>query len=430
MIRVPHLRWWMATLLFLATVVNYLDRQTLSLLAPMLRDEFGISNTGYSRIIFAFLLAYMIMQSGSGRLMDRLGTRLGFSLAMAFWSCAAMLHALANSAWSLAAFRFLLGAGEAGNWPGSVKAVSEWFPPKERGVAIGYFNSGSIAGALLAPLVVPWIALHYGWRPAFVVTGAVGFLWLVPWLWVYRPPERHCWITARELQAIRAGSGESVAMPAAPRWRDLLRYPQVWCLVAARMLADPVWWFYVFWLPEYLKRERGFSMQMIGELAWIPFLTGGVGSFAGGLASGRLMRRGWQGVGARQAVMALAAAGMLAGIPAVLVRSSSGCIALISVVTFAYCAWASNILALPTDLFPNEVVASVSGIAGTGAAIGGMAFTLATGIAVDRLSYVPVFAAAGLMPAAAATVLILGIRSPRRSGGPAAEDTDPRILFH
>jgi ACS family hexuronate transporter-like MFS transporter len=192
-----------ASLLFLATVINYLDRQTLSLLAPMLRDSFGISATGYSHIIFAFLAAYMIMQAGSGRMMDRMGTRRGFAVTIAFWSAAAMLHAAAASAASFAAARFLLGLGEAGNWPGSIKAISEWFPAKERGVAIGFFNSGSIVGALIAPMVIPWLALSAGWRAAFLFTGALGFLWLVPWLLFYRRPEEHPRITSRELALIR-----------------------------------------------------------------------------------------------------------------------------------------------------------------------------------------------------------------------------------
>ena len=389
------MRWWIATLLFFATVINYVDRQALSVLAPVLRDEFHMSNTEYSRVVFAFLLAYMIMQGGSGRIMDRLGTKTGFALTITWWSIAAMLHAGANSVLGFGVCRFLLGLGEAGNWPGGVKAVSEWFPPKERAFAIGYFNSGSTLGAVVAPPLIAWLVLRFGWRAAFVATGALGFLWLIFWLALYR--------------------STPVADPGAPppaqiRWRDLLRYKQVWGLVLTRMLSDPVWWFYVFWLPEYLKRERNFSLAMIGYFAWIPFMAAGLGCLAGGASSGWLIRRGWPVLRSRKAVMLVSAVLMMSGIPAVLVSEAGVAIALISLATFAFSTWASNILTLPADLFPNHVVASVSGISGTGAALGGMVFTLIAGAVVDRFSYVPVFVAAGLLPRVAATVVFRSIR--------------------
>ena len=407
---IPHLRWWIATLLFFATVINYVDRQTLSVLAPLLRDRFGMSNTDYSRVIFAFLLAYLIMQTGSGRLMDWLGVRRGFSLTIAWWSAAAMLHAAANSAFALGGCRFLLGLGEAGNWPGGVKAVAEWFPPKERAFAVGFFNAGSTTGAVIAPPLVTWIALQFGWRPAFVLTGALGFAWLAAWLLLYRAPEHHPRITAEELACLRAARNAEERPAESARWRDLFRYRQTWGLVLGRMLADPVWWFYVFWLPEYLKRERGFSLAMIGLFAWIPFLAADLGNLAGGWMSGRLIRRGRPVVRARTAVMCASAAAMLCGIPAVLVEGSAAAVALISCTTFAYSAWAANILSLPADLFPQGVVASVSGLSGTGAALGGMIFTLITGAVVDRFSYVPIFAAAGLMPLVAASIVVWGVR--------------------
>jgi MFS transporter, ACS family, hexuronate transporter len=405
------LRWGIVSLLFFATVINYLDRQALSLLAPVLRDTFGISNTDYSRIIFAFLLAYMIMQAGSGRMMDWLGTRKGFSITIVFWSIAAMLHAAANSALFFGFSRFLLGLGEAGNWPGAVKAISEWFPVRERAAAIGFFNSGSIVGALIAPLIIPWVALQFGWRAAFLVTGACGFLWLIPWLLIYRLPHQHPWISASELELIRepeSAGGDERTPPV--RWQSLLKRRDVWSLVFGRMFADPVWWFYVFWLPEYLKRERGFSMEMIAYFAWIPFLTAGIGSLVGGAASGWLIRRGWPVLRARKATMLFCTGGMLAGIPAVLTGNSFLALAMISTVTFAYSAWASNILALPADIYEKTIVATASGISGTGAALGGMAFTLATGFAVDHFSYVPIFFAAALMPFAAISILHWGIR--------------------
>jgi ACS family hexuronate transporter-like MFS transporter len=405
-----HLRWWIASLLFLATVINYIDRQTLSVLAPVLRDQFQMSNTDYSRIVFAFLLAYMIMQSGSGRIMDRLGTRLGFSLTIAWWSAAAMLHATASSILSFGLFRFLLGLGEAGNWPGAVKAISEWFPPKERAFAIGFFNSGSTIGAVIAPPLVAWIALTWGWRSAFILTGALGLLWLVLWLMFYRLPAEHRWIRKSELLYIQTAAQAEAHAAVRPRWLDLFRYKQVWGLVLGRMLADPVWWFYVFWLPEYLKRERNFSLAMIGYFAWIPFLTADLGNLAGGAASGSLIKRGWSVLASRKTVMVASAVVMMAGIPAVLAKDANAALALISLATFAYSTWAANILTLPADLFPQHVVASVSGLSGTGAALGGMVFTLIIGIVVDRFSYLPVFVAAGVMPLVAALFILWGVR--------------------
>jgi ACS family hexuronate transporter-like MFS transporter len=408
----PHLRWWIAGLLFLATVINYVDRQTLSVLAPVLRDEFGMTATDYSRVVSAFMLAYLIMQTGSGRLMDVVGTRWGFALCITWWSLAAMAHAAARSVLHLGIVRFLLGLGEAGNWPGAVKAISEWFPVRERAFAIGLFNSGSTVGATIAPPLVAWLALTYGWRNAFLITGATGFLWLAAWLVIYRRPEEHPWLRPPERALIRAGqehtqSSERIA------WRSLFSYPQVWALVFGRMLADPVWWFYVFWLPEYLKREREFSLAMIGYIAWIPFLAADIGNLVGGAASGALVKRGMAVLRARKAVMLVCALLMMSGIPAVLVEQAWVAVALISLVTFAYSAWAANILTLPADLFPPQIVASVSGLSGTGAATGGMAFTLIIGWVVDRFSYVPVFTVAGLMPLVSFSIIASGVRRSR-----------------
>jgi ACS family hexuronate transporter-like MFS transporter len=415
--QIRYLRWWIAGLLFLATVINYVDRQTLSVLAPVLREQFRMSNTDYSRIVFAFLLAYTFMQSGSGRLMDWLGTRRGFSLTIAWWSVAAMLHTTANSILHFGIFRFLLGLGEAGNWPGGVKTVSEWFPTKERAFAVGLFNSGSCLGAVLAPPLVAWMALHWSWRVAFLWTGSLGFLWLALWLILYRLPRDHPWITQQEREHICSNAG--VSQPAkreSIRWLDLFQYKQVWGLVLARMLTDPVWWFYAFWLPEYLKSERHFNLAMIGYFGWIPFLTADAGNFVGGGLSSYLVRRGWRVLAARKTTMFGSAAVMLVGIPAVLTGSPALALVLISVATLAYSSWATNILTLPADLFPNEVVASVSGLSGTGAGIGGMIFTLMTGLVVDRFSYVPVFTAAAVLPLMAASIVLWGVEEHDKQG--------------
>ncbi|MCP5109571.1 MAG: MFS transporter [bacterium] len=413
----PHLRWWIAALLFLATVINYVDRQTLSVLAPVLRDEFGMSNTDYSRIVSAFLLAYLIMQAGSGRLMDWLGTRRGFSLCIIWWSAAAMLHAGARSAMQFGFFRFLLGLGEAGNWPGAVKAISEWFPARERAFAIGFFNSGSTLGAVIAPPLVAWLALQYGWRNAFLLTGSLGFVWLILWLLIYQHPAKHRWLRPSELELIQSGQEKTTAADKI-RWRELFGYRQVWGLVLGRMLADPVWWFYVFWLPEYLKREREFSLAMIGYFAWIPFLAADLGCLTGGWLSGHLVKRGMDTVRARKTVMLFSVLLMTSGIPAVLTENANLAIALISLATFSFSNYASNVLTLPADLFPQRIVASVSGLSGTGAATGGLIFTLIIGAVVDRFSYLPVFIAAGTLPLIAFGFIVWLVRA-RPSGSSA-----------
>lgn len=407
--KIKRLRWWIVALLFVATVINYVDRQVLSLTAPVLREQFGMTNTDYSRVVFAFLLAYTIMQGVSGRLMDALGVRKGFSLIIVWWSLAGMLHAAAGSALQLGVFRFLLGMGEAGNWPGAVKAISEWFPPRERAFAVGFFNSGSAVGAIIAPTLVTWIMLTFSWQAAFVVTGSLGFVWLAAWLILYRSPREHPRVTGEELRLIEEGKHEDSGSTAKGEiaWADLLKHRQVWGLMLARFLSDPVWWFYVFWLPEYLKNGRGFSLAMIGLFAWIPFLSADVGNFLGGGLSGFLIKRRISVTTARKSVMAVSALVMTSGLLAVYAESAALSIALISLVTLAYSSWAANMLTLPADIFPSKVVGSAVGLSGTAAGLGGMLFTLITGWAVDRFSYTPIFTAAAMMPVAAALLVIL-----------------------
>jgi ACS family hexuronate transporter-like MFS transporter len=384
----------MISLAFWATAINYLDRQTLSVAAPLLRDRFHMSNTGYSRVLFAFLLAYTVMNGVSGPLIDRLGTRLGYGLCMAWWSAAACLHAFARGPLSLGVFRFLMGAGEAGNWPAGVKVVAEWFPERERALASGVFNSGSAVGAILAPPLVVSILSWLGWRAAFALTGLTGFAWLAFWWPLYRTP---------------AGSGGSPpsAAPAAPPIpvRRLLRSRFVLAFTFSKVFLDPVWYFYIFWFPEYLRRARHFDMASIGALAWIPFAAAGAGNFAGGLFSDFLLLRGWPVTVARKAAVTLFAALMLSTIPAVLTREASLSIALVSVAMFGYTGALASMLAMPADVFPGSAVASVYGLASMGSGFGGMLFTLIAGWAVDRFSYTPVFIGFGVMPLACALIL-------------------------
>jgi ACS family hexuronate transporter-like MFS transporter len=305
-------------------------------------------------------------------------------------------------------FRFLLGMGEAANWPGAVKAVAEWFPPKERAFAAGFFNSGSSLGAVVAPPLISWIIIQFGWRAGFVITGGLGLFWLIGWLFLYHVPEKHRRITVSELHLIQEGrtSAAERHTPSLP-WLSLFHYRQLWALIVARILSDPVWWFYVFWLPEYLKQQRAFSIAMIGMFAWIPFFSAGVGSFVGGGVSSYLIRKGWSISVARKTVILVSTAAMSAGIPAVLTSSAILSVAFISVATFSYASYAAVFIALPTDIFPKNVVASVYGIAGTAAGLGGMTFTWITGNVVDKFSYLPIFIAAGILPVIAAGVLVL-----------------------
>jgi MFS transporter, ACS family, hexuronate transporter len=385
------LRWLMISLAFWATVINYLDRQALSVAAPVLREQFHMSNVEYSRVLFGFLLAYTIMNGVSGLLIDRLGTRLGYGLCIAWWSVAAILHAFASGAVSLGVFRFLLGMGEAGNWPGAVKVVTEWFPERERALASGIFNSGSAAGAILAPPLIAWILLRFGWPWAFVAVGATGFLWLLLWWPLYRTP------------ASAAGVVDAPPVPV----RTLIRTRFVQVFTFSKIFMDPVWYFYIFWFPEYLKRVRHFDMAAIGKYAWIPFLVAGFGNLLGGMLSGFLIRRGWPAAMARKSAVTCFAVLMLAAIPAVLARDAAVSIALVSMAMLGYTGSCANMLAMPASVFPKNAVASVYGLASMGSGFGGMIFTLITGWAVDHYSYTPVFIGFGLMPLVCAGVLWL-----------------------
>jgi ACS family hexuronate transporter-like MFS transporter len=384
-----RMRWVMIALVFWATVINYLDRQALSVAAPVLREEFGMSNTVYSRVVFAFLLAYTIANGISGPIIDKLGTRIGYALCIAWWSVAALLHAFATGAWSLGAFRFLLGMGEAGNWPAGVKVVAEWFPEKERALASGLFNSGSAIGAILAPPLVAWILLQFGWKMAFIAVGVTGFLWLLIWWPVYHTPKTED--AAEERVKIST-------------WQ-LFRQKFVWVFTLSKVFMDPVWYFYIFWFPDYLKNARQFDMASIGKYGWIPFLVAGFGNLLGGMLSAALLARGWSLTAARKTAVTVFACLMLSAIPAVLVDDVRLAIALVSVAMVGYTGSLANMLAFPADVYPKQVVSSVYGLASMGSGFGGMLFTLLTGWMIDSFSYTPVFFMFGLMPLVCAAIL-------------------------
>jgi MFS transporter, ACS family, hexuronate transporter len=377
----------MISLVFAATVINYLDRQTLSVAAPVLIEQFHMSNVAYSRIVFAFMLAYTIMNAVSGPLIDRLGTKAGYALCIAWWSASSVLHAFARGPVSLGVYRFLLGMGEAGNWPAGVKVVAEWFPERERALASGVFNSGSSVGAILAPPVVAFILLRFGWPSAFLFIGLLGFVWLGFWWKFYRTPE-----------------AAVIEPPPPSAWR-LFRMRLVWSFTLSKIFMDPAWYFYIFWFPEYLKHSRHFDMASIGAFAWIPFAVAGIGNLLGGVAGSWLLRRGLPVLVARKTALTLFAVLMTAAIPAVLVQSAWLSIGFVSVAVAGYTGGLANMLALPADVFPKNAVASVWGLASMGAGFGGMIFTLLTGWVVDHFSFTPVFIGFGLIPLVSATIL-------------------------
>jgi len=390
----------MAAMFFLATVISYIDRQALSVNAPIVRDELRLSNLQYSQLVTAFLVAYTIGQSLTGRLVDAVGTRIGFMLSMAWWSVAGMLHAVARGFGDLALCRFLLGLGEAGSWPASMRGTSQWFPLRERSLAVGFFGSGTAIGAVVAPPLVAGLSLAFGWRVSFLVTGALGFLWLAVWWWLYDRPETHPRLHAEERERIfsdrivEESGGRGVGMA------DLLRHRKPWGVVLGRFFVDPAWWFYVFWLPNYLKNERGFDLEAIGLFAWIPFLAADAGNLFGGWLSGRLLRGGASLTRARKTVLLAGALGTLWGIPAVRAAEASSCIALISLATFSFGLWTTNAMTLNADVVPYAAVGRMTGLSGTGSGIGGILFTPLTGWLVDRYSYEPVFWLVGILPLA------------------------------
>ena len=396
--KIKGLRWLMVGLIFLATVINYIDRQTVSVLKTSISQDLGLSNADYAAIQNSFLLFYGISQIVSGRLYDVIGTRLGFVFSIVVWSGAALAHAAARSAMSFGVFRAMLGFGEAGNWPGAAKVVGEWFPVRERALGMGIFNTGAAFGGALSPPIIAWLATAYGWRATFIVTGALGFIWLALWLVFFRSPGQHPWITEAERTHILDGATGTASGPAwRPGWMQLLTYRQTWAVVMGRFITDPIWWLYIFWLPSYLQEARGFSLRQVGQSAWLPFLAAGIGALSGGYASGALISRGWTVDRARKAVMIFGALLTSAGILAMRASDPYAALGWMAVVLFGFQVWVNNLQTLPSDFFPNTAVGSVFGLGGAAAALASILFTWGTGHVVDALGYTPVFVVAGLL---------------------------------
>jgi ACS family hexuronate transporter-like MFS transporter len=387
--RVGRYRWIICALLFFATTINYLDRQVLGILADPLQKELDWSESDYGWITAAFTGAYAAGQLIVGRLMDTLGTRTGFSLAVVCWSLAAMAHSAARSAIGFGMARFALGLSEAGNFPASIKTVAEWFPKTERALATGIFNSGSNVGAIVAPLVVPWIATRFGWQSAFLITGATGFAWLVCWLAIYRKPEEHPRLSPSELAHIRSDPVEpTIAIP----WSHLLRHRQTWAFAAGKFCTDPIWWFFLFWLPKFLAKEHGISLTGLTLPLVVIYLAADVGSIGGGWISSTLIHRGWSVNAGRKTAMLVCA---LCVVPILLAARASNlwvAVGLISLATAAHQGWSANLFTLVSDTFPRRAVASVVGIGGFAGAASGMLIATATGYLLQwTRSYVPIF---------------------------------------
>lgn len=408
---IPHLRWWIGGLLFASTVINYLDRQTLSVLGPYLKQQYQWNNQNFAEIVIAFRVAYSIGQALAGRLIDRIGTRRGLTITVIWYSIAAMLTSLAGGLRSFAFFRFLLGAGESANWPAATKAVAEWFPKKERGWAVALFDSGSSIGGAIAPLLVFGLYQYFGgWRPAFIITGTLGFLWLGAWRILYHPPETHPRISEEEREMILrdriAVAQEDQPATHKPRWRDLIKLPQTWAIIAARTMTDPVWFFITDWFAIYLV-SKGIDPKQ-GLLAfWIPFVAADLGNFFGGGLSSWLIRRGWPVIKARQAVVVFGGLGMTLLIPTIFTSNLFALAGLFAISTFAYASFSTMALVLPSDLYRSDSVATVSGMSGTGAGLGTIVSTFLIGYVSDRRSFTPILISASFIPVIGMLLVLL-----------------------
>ena len=394
----------MLTLIFLAALINFLNRLTVAVLGPVMTAQLGLSNMQFAGLTTSFLVAYTVSQGISGKIYDKIGVKRGFLASIVLWSLASMAHAFSRGLVSLNCLRFLLGIGEGGTWPGAAKVIAEWFPVRERAFAMGICNSGTAIGSIIAIPLIMWIELRFGWRTSFLAIGGLGFVWLCLWLVVYAPSEKSALITPEEYALIRKDRKPAIAKREIT-WRELLCHREVWAIVMARFFGDPVWWLYTTWLPLYLYRVRHFTLREIGMSAWIPFVAADAGSLFGGWLSGHLIGHGWSVDGARKSVILSSMILMCFGIPAALTHSAALALLFIAIVLFGFQSWISNVQTLPSDYFPEAAVGSVMGLGGVGAGVGAMVLTQTTGFIVEHHSYTPILITAGLLPILATTLL-------------------------
>jgi ACS family hexuronate transporter-like MFS transporter len=389
---VGHWRWIICGLLFFATTFNYVDRQVIGLLKPTLQHELNWSELDYAHIILLFQMAYALGYLVMGPLIDRLGTRRGYTVAALIWSFAAMAHAAARSVLQFGEARFALGLGEGGSFPASIKTVAEWFPRKERALATAIFNSGTNLGPIVVPLIIPWFTVHYGWRMTFIVTGALNLIWILPWLLIYRPPEEHKGVSAPEFAYIRSDASEP---PAKIPWGDLLAHRQLWAIAIAKFLTDPVWWLFLFWVPDFLNRSHGLSLLALGPPLVVIYLGATIGSLTGGWLSGALLKRGWTCNASRKTAMLLCA---VCAVPIVFAARAASlwvAVGILTLSTAAHQGWSANLFTLSSDMFPRRAVASVTGIIGMAGAVGGMLIAELVGYLLQKTgSYNLIFAMA------------------------------------
>ncbi|AKC86369.1 MFS transporter [Pseudoxanthomonas suwonensis] len=413
-------RWRVCAMLLAATTINYIDRQVLGVLAPFLQDEIGWNEIQYGYIVTAFQAAYAIGLLCAGAIIDKLGTRIGYAIAIAVWSVAAMSHALAATVVGFILARFFLGLGEAGNFPAAIKTVAEWFPRRERAFATGIFNSGSNIGAIVAPLMVPIVAVAWGWQAAFLVTGVLSATWLATWLLWYRAPEQQPRLSSSELQWIRSDPPETaVRVP----WARIVRFRQAWAFVAAKFLTDPIWWFFLFWLPKFLHSEYGLTLTGLGLPLVVIFVMADVGSIAGGWLAGRFIKLGWSVNRARKGAMLVCALCVVPIVFAVRADNLWVAVALIGLATAGHQGWSANVFTLTSDMFPRHAVGSVVGMGGFAGAVGGMMIATFVGFLLHTTgSYVPVFLMAG--SAYLVALLVVHLLAPRLE--PARLETIPQ----
>ena len=395
--RMTRLRWWILALVFFATTINYLDRIVFSVLIPVIRQDLHLNDEQYGYVNGAFLIAYTAGFLVMGKLVDRFGTRIGYALAITWWSLAACFHALARTSLDLSFWRAMLGLGESGNFPAAIKSVAEWFPKKDRAFATGIFNAGTNVASMVGPPMFAWMVLHYTWRFCFLITGGLGFVWLALWLVLYHLPERHPRISRAELAYIQSDpeSEEDKNVSSVP-WAVALRHKQTWGFVLAKFITDPVWWFYLYWLPPYLYDVRKFNLQEIGWALPVVYLMADIGSVGGGWISGALIRRGWPVGKARKTAMGICAACMPVAAMCVLAKSPVLAIALVSLATSAHQGWSANLFTTTSDVFPKQAVASVTGLGGCAGGLGGFLFSaVIPGIVVTHFGYTPVFLTMG-----------------------------------
>ena len=413
--KVKGLRWWIITLVALATVINYIDRSSLAVMWPDIQKDVGLQKEHYAAIMTMFMIAYAISQSLSGKLYDWVGTRLGFVISIVVWSLSAAFHSVARTVTSFGLFRFLLGLGEAGNWPGATKSNAEWFPIKERAFAQGIFNTGAAVGSILSPPLIAILYLWLGWKLTFVVLGLFGMLWLIPWLIINKAlPGKHPWILDEEKQYILDGqkTDDAENNPEdewAPGWLEMLTYKQSWSVIISRFFLDPIWWLFVVWLPIYLNEQFGFNIKQIGLFAWVPYVGAAAGSLFGGWLSGYLISKGWTANKARKWTISFGGVLML---PALLFTAYAvtplAAVLLIAVILFGFQISMNNIQTLPSDFYAGKAVGSLAGLGGTSAAIGVIIVTNLVPI-LSKVSYIPVFIfGAILVPLAVLSVYWFG----------------------